>query len=90
MVSNNNNVNVYVFNNILCNLISKNNFDSNSKRKVNENNKYKFNVMKKKYSSDLFKIANINNKFKVFNFEEMMNILKTDINEDELLLFNEN
>ena len=90
MVSNNNNVNVYVFNNILCNLISKNNFDSNSKRKANEINKYKFNVMKKKFSSDLFKIANINNKFKVFNFEEMMNTLKTDINEDELLLFNEN
>ena len=90
MVLNNNNVNVYVFNSILCNLISKNNFDSNSKRKVNENNKYKFNVMKNKFSSDLFKIANINNKFKVFNFEEMMNILKTDINEDELLLFNEN
>ena len=60
MVSNNNNVNVYVFNNILCNLISKNNFDSNSKRKVN---KYKLNLMKKKFSSDLFKIANINNKF---------------------------
>ena len=63
MVSNNNNVNVYVFNNILCNLISKNNFDSNSKRKVNEMNKYKLNLMKKKFSSDLFKIANINNKF---------------------------
>ena len=90
MVSNNNNVNVYVFNNILCNLISKNNFDSYSKRNVDEMNKYKLNLMKKKFSSDLFKIANINNKFKLFNYDEMINILKTDINEDELLLFNEN
>ena len=90
MVSNNNNVNVYVFNNILCNLISKNNFDSYSKKNKDKMNKYKLNLMKKKFSSDLFKISNINNKFKLFNYDEMINILKTDINEDELLLFNEN
>ena len=33
MISNNASVNVYVFNNIICNLISKNNFDKNNKRK---------------------------------------------------------
>ena len=48
MVSNNINVNVYVFNKIICNLIAKNNFDSYSKRKKNEKNKLKFNLMKKK------------------------------------------
>ncbi len=47
MVSNNINVNVYVFNKIICNLIAKNNFDSYSKRKKNEKNKLKFNLMKK-------------------------------------------
>ena len=46
--------------------------------------------MKKKFSSDLFKIAFLKNKSKVFNYEEMINILDTDINEDELLLFNYN
>ena len=39
MISNNNKVNIYVFNNILCNLISKNNFDSDNKRKKNNINK---------------------------------------------------
>ena len=48
MVANNSNVSVYVFNNVICNLIAKNNFDSNSKRKKNEINKHKFNLMKKK------------------------------------------
>ena len=51
---------------------------------------YKFNFMKKKFSSDLFKIAFLKNEFKVFNYEEMINILDTDINEDELVLFNDN
>ena len=46
--------------------------------------------MKKKFSSDLFKITFLKNKFKVFNYEEMINILDTDINEDELVLFNDN
>ena len=46
---------------------------------------YKFNFMKKKFSSDLFKIACLKNKFKVFNYEERINILDTDINEDELV-----
>ena len=90
MVANNSNVSVYVFNNVICNLIAKNNFDSNSKRKKNEINKHNFNLMKKKFSSDLFKIACLKNKFKVFNYEEMINILGTDINEDELVLFNDN
>lgn len=89
MVSNNSNVSVYVFNNVLCNLISNNNFDSNSKRKSNEINKIKFNLMKKRFSNDLFKIANIKNKAKVFTYDEMMSILNIDINEDELVLFNE-
>ena len=90
LVSNNNNVSVYVFNNVICNLIAKNFFDCTPKRKKNEINKYKFNFMKKKFSSDLFKIAFLKNIFKVFNYEEMINILDTDINEDELVLFNNN
>ena len=48
MVSNNRKVNVYFFKNVISNLINKNNFDSNSKRKKNEKNKLKFNLMKKK------------------------------------------
>ena len=48
MISNNNKVNIYVFNNILCNLISKNNFDSDNKRKkIILIKKICFNLMKK-------------------------------------------
>ena len=38
LVSNNNNVSVYVFNNVICNLIAKNILDCSPKRKKNEIN----------------------------------------------------
>ena len=90
MIANNTEVNVHVFSNIITNLISKNNFDSNVKRKVNTKNTYHLNVMNKKFSSNLIKIANINNKLKVFNYEDMMSIIDSDFEEDKFLFDNEN
>ena len=75
MISHNTTVNVRVFNNIICNLISKNNFDSNNKRKTyNINKKPCLKLMKKKFSTLLFQIANINNKSKVYNYDEIKNL----------------
>ena len=47
IANNNMEVNVYVFSNIVINLISKNNFDSNIKRKIIIMNTYPLNIMKK-------------------------------------------
>ena len=88
MISNNASVNVYVFNNIICNLISKNNFDKNNKRKVNnKNKKFCFNLMCNKFSDLLYKIAQIKNKLKVYEYDEMMKLIDEDIHEDECMMF---
>ena len=90
MIPHNTTVNVRVFNNIICNLISKNNFDSNNKRKSNNiNKKYCLNLMKKKFSTLLFQLANINNKSKVYNYDEIKDLIGDDFNEEEFLI-NEN
>ena len=88
MISNNASVNVYVFNNIICNLISKNNFDTNNKRKANNiNKKFCYNLMCNKFSDFLYKIAQIKNKLKVYEYDEMMKLIDEDIHEDECMMF---
>ena len=87
MISHNTTVNVRVFINIICNLISKNNFDSNNKRNSkNINKKHCFNLMKKKFSTFLFQLANINNKSKVYNYDEIKDLIGDDLNEEEFLI----
>ena len=47
--------------------------------------------MIKKLNSKLIKIANINNKLKVFNYDDMISFFDGDVDEDKLILFkNEN
>lgn len=88
MISQNTTVNVNVFNSIICNLISKNKFDSNNKRKINSiNKKICYNVMKKQFSSLLFKIANMNNKSKIYNYDEIKDLINEDLNEDDFIIY---
>ena len=71
-------------------LINKNNFDSNNKRKIKSINKnICFKIMKKQFSSLLFKIANknTNNKSKVFNYDEIKDLINEDLNEDSFIIY---